>query len=168
MKRCVPPLLVLITMGILSTDAFGVLIPFSKERIAANGKHCVHGYDGNLGQVGVYYAGDASAFNETIRGAGRSETEEAFRPPYASKTVILHPGPMVVPEYVAKNDNISADWLITTWRGDHRGQSGWHMQVDVWLGGRIKLDALQIPEDFTVESGREIEDFVARRKKQDK
>ncbi len=36
------------------------------------------------------------------------------------------------------------------------------MQVDVWLGGQIKLDELQIPDDYTVESGGEIEEFIKR------
>jgi len=69
---------------------------------------------------------------------------------------------MVVPRYINKNGDISTDWLVTTWCGVHAGRSGWHLRVDVWLGRRIKLDELRIPEDFVVESGREIEDFVAR------
>ena len=40
------------------------------------------------------------------------------------------------------------------------------MQVDVWLGGKIKLDELRIPKGFVVKSGREIEDFVARHSNQ--
>ena len=138
MKRCIAALFVVITVSLFAKDVFAWLIPFSKERIAAAGKHCVHGYDGNHGQVGTYYAGEASAFNETINAAGKTEIEQALGQSFASKTVIVHPGPMVVPKYVAQRGDVATDWLITTSHGTHRGQSGRHMQIDVWLGGRIK------------------------------
>ena len=164
LKPWMAALLVLVTVSMLAKEAFALLVPFSKERIAAAGKHCVHGYDGNLGQVGMYFAGDASAFNEAIRLKAPSEIEEALRPAYASKKVVLHPGPMVVPDYVAGRDDLATDWLVTTWHEDQSGRLEWHLQIDIWLGGQIKLDELHIPVDFAVESGREIEDFVERRK----
>jgi hypothetical protein len=37
--------------------------------------------------------------------------------------------------------------------------------VDVWLGGRIKLDELRIPANVEVASGGEIEKFVTDREK---
>jgi hypothetical protein len=37
--------------------------------------------------------------------------------------------------------------------------------VDVWLGGRIKLNELRIPTDIEVVSGGEIEKFVEERKR---
>jgi hypothetical protein len=40
-----------------------------------------------------------------------------------------------------------------------------HLQIDVWVGGRIKLDELRIPAEFTVESGREIETFIEQHNK---
>ena len=159
MKRFIPIAFIVLTIGILTTEAFGWLTPFSKARIASYGKHCVHGYDGNFGHVGVYFAGDAQAFNKMISQAGESE-RDALSGPLASKTVILHPGSMVVPDYVAGNEIISTDWYTSTWRGNHGGRSGLHLHIDVWLGGQIKLDKLQIPEEYTVESGGEVEEFV--------
>ena len=156
--------LVFLNLGIFATDAFGLLVPFSKERIAAAGKHCVHGYDGNLGQVGTYYAGNASALNQYVLSLG--ETSRAPETSYATKVVTLHPGPMVVPEYLNPKSDISTDWLVTTWRGDSAGEPSWHIQIDVWLGGKIKLDELRIPKGFVVKSGREIEGFVARHSNQ--
>jgi hypothetical protein len=156
-------LLVLLSLGVFATEAWALLIPFSKERIAAQGKHCVHGFDGNFGHVGVYYAGDAAALNESIKQAAKVEKELAEEGKFASKTVILHPGSMAVPNYVSGRDDLATDWQVSSWRGEHKGKSGWHVQIDVWLG-RLKLDEVQIPEGFAVESGREIEDFVERRK----
>ena len=167
MRRYVLLVLVLLALGFYATEAWALLIPFSKERIAAQGKHCVHGYDGNFGAVGVYYAGDAAAVNESLKQTAKVEAELAEGGKFASKTVILHPGSTMVPNYVAGRDDLAADWQITSWRGEHKGKSGWHVQVDVWLG-RVKLDQLQIPEGFVVESGGEIEKFVEGRKKMEK
>lgn len=162
MKRCIPLLVALVTLIAFSTEAFAWLIPFSKERIAATGKYCVHGYDGNLGSVGKYFAGDAAAFNQEVLTIGKAKDGFGMETTFATRTVILHPGPKVVPRHIEPKSDITTDWLVTTWRGSRSGRSGLHVQVDVWVGGRIKLDELQIPADFTVESGREIEEFVER------
>lgn len=165
----IPPtaVLVLVTMGVLFQDASAWLSPFSKERIRAAGKYCVHGYDGNFGTVGTYYAGDAVAFNAQIAahfklGIVRRADELEVGGDYVTRTVVLHPGSKVVPRYLDKTGKLSTDWLVTSWRGDLAGEGGWHLRVDVWLGDRIKLDELRIPQGYAVKSGREIEDFVAR------
>lgn len=165
MKRSTVGLLVLAMLGFAAAEAFALLIPFSKERIAAHGKYCVHGYDGNFGAVGVYYAGDAAALNEHLLETAKQLREPTFATPVVSRKIILHPGPMILPEYLERERRTSTDWLQTTWFELETTKAEMHLQIDVWIGGRIKLDELRIPAEFTVESGREIETFVEQHNK---
>ena len=152
-----------------ATEVSAWLIPFSKARIAAAGKHCVHGYDGNFGAVGTYYAGDTAAINEQLANFGKPKTASIFNTSFVSKTVVLHVGPMVVPKYLDRKREIPTDWLVQTFRRSDSGKfGGLRLHVDIWLGGRVKLSELRIPADFTVKSGREIEDFLERQPKKEK
>jgi hypothetical protein len=158
MKRWLTILLVLTAASALTCEAFALLIPYSKERIAAHGKHCVGGYDGNFGATGTYYAGDVAALNEQLAALAKTNEE-------SPKTVIIHPGTMLVPRYLEADRDLSTDWLVTTWpgRGDERPVT--HLQVDIWLGSRIKLADLRIPTVFDVQSGDEIQAFIDQHKK---
>ncbi|MBT4864633.1 MAG: hypothetical protein HON53_05840 [Planctomycetaceae bacterium] len=171
MKKCFAALLVVVTVGVFANEVSAWLIPFSKARIAAAGKHCVHGYDGNFGAVGTYYAGDTAAINEQLANFGKPKIPSILNTPFVSKTVVLHVGPMVVPKYVAQNRKIPTDWLVQTFRrsdSDSGKFGGLRLHIDIWLGGRVKLNELRIPADFTVKSGGEIEDFIERQPKNKK
>jgi hypothetical protein len=149
--------------------ALVILIPFTDDRITASGKYCVHGFYGNHGAVGTYYAGAPSAFHEVLTTLLEAKEGPFSGPNFSSKKIVLHSGRGVVPSYVVPDKTISTDWLVQTWPvldSELKGPPAFHLQIDVWLGGNLELDKLKIPDGFTVESGGEIEAFVERYKTQ--
>ena len=160
MRKPLSILLILFTLGLFCSKTYGLLFPFSQDQIEAI-KHCVHGYEGNFGATGVYYAGDAAAFNETIADIAKQETDPKNGRPYASKTITIRPGPMTVPDFLVDDDTIKTDWVV---HSGHRQADGLgpDLSIEVWVGSSIKLDELVIPKGFTVKSGGEIEAFVKR------
>lgn len=168
MKRWITVMLVLVAAGMFAAEAFALKVDFTKEEVAAAGKHCVHGYTVNVTTVVAFFAGDAASFNEQLSTLGKSKHELQQDATFATKKVVLHPGPMVVSRYYKPERAISTDWSVTTWPEDRSNPSKVHLQIDIWLGGQIKLEELRIPADFEVVSGGEIEKFVEGRKSKSK
>ena len=147
------------------------LMPFSKDRIEAEGKNCVHGFMGNFGEDGIFYAGKTSELNEHLRALEANERN-------SEKTIIIHPGAMVLPGYLKPEHETSVDWLLSRRPNPpveskiklYKGPlpSTFRVQIDIWLGGNIKLDELKIPQDFEVRSSNELENFVAHHEQQSK
>ena len=146
-----------------TTSANALLIPFDKERIKAAGKNCLSGFDGNLGEVAIFYAGSTSDLNKYLRSF--SNENRPLGGKQLPLLVILHSGSSVLPEYLESNSKTAVDWRAYNSRtlqgeGGSNPENGFHLQVDIWLGENIKLSELQIPQDFEVRSSKEIQDFV--------
>jgi hypothetical protein len=148
----------------VASNVFALGSDFSAKQIAEVSKHCVHGYWVNE-LTSYYYRGDAAAFNAEIKKLDESPLPVMW----ASRKVILHIGPKKAasPWDKAPRD-IATDWSVTTWIGEEPpagdGSLPQHQKIEVWLGGNLKLEDLKIPEGYDVVSGREIEEFLAKRK----
>ncbi len=135
---------------------------FTPEQIAAQGKNCVHGYWVNLTSV-TYFTGDAATLNDHFGTLGLKA-----KATYATKKVVLHPGPKKASSpWDNAERNISTDWSVTLWL-DGGMNPGAHLQIDIWLGGQVKLEDLRIPADVEVVSGGEIEKFIQERMEKSK
>lgn len=141
--------------------------PFSDEQIAAEGINCVGGYHSTRGATEFavkFFAGNSSAFHEHVTRLGTTPTpsDAPFVPKYVTKVVVLHPGKKTISRIDQPKRDIAADWSVTTWPADSVGPMKFHLQIDVWFGGQIQLEQLDVPSAFVVVSGGEFEKFIDR------
>lgn len=110
----------------------------------------VYGYWCN-GTDRFCYAGDAEAFNEFVEGYARLKDTPLI--------VILHAGRE---EGGDENHRIPYDWLVhvefETWP---TGERVCEVILELWVGGQVELDKVNVPLNVKVKSGREIERFIA-------
>ena len=107
-----------------------------------------------------YYAGDAEAFGRFLRRYAEL-TDTPLR-------LVLHPGRGRVPVNVPKWPKTRFDWQLTVVNPPRRGgvvHRGYRppppaVVVEVYLGGSVALDDIDVPLNVDVASGREIEKFV--------
>lgn len=83
MKRLALGCLLLMSSAITSRQAFAVGKDFTKDELAAFGKHCVHGFWVNQ-QTVLFFAGDAAQLNRDLPKHLEGE--------YAPRKVVVHPG----------------------------------------------------------------------------
>ena len=159
-----------VVVSVLSTPtAFGLILPFGQEQIAAAGAGCVAGCSADHASCTAYFHGNTALLNECLESL--AEGNRHVRP----FKVILHVGTFEVddPEETLVTDAdhaapIAVDWsvrksclaekvLAGTCRHDQR-----EIVVDIWVANEIKLDDLRVPSVFKVESAGEIEQFVKR------
>ena len=158
MTRCVRLMLTLVVFGITASSAFGLGADHSKEELARRGPNCVHGYFVNWEDV-FFFAGDTAALNKFLEGYAKT--------PDAVLRVVLHPGPKKARSPWDKEDrDIPADWSLYVWNKGGPGGPPAPTRVDVWLGGKIKLDELRVPANVAVESGGEIDKFIEAHRQQ--
>jgi hypothetical protein len=104
--------------------------------------------------------------NDFFAYTGNTETLNAFLAQFAAlkaanAKVVLHAGKGQLGEFESKDNGIKTlDWRLDIIRWARPPEKP-GMTVHVWLGGNVNLDALKMPGDVTVESGQEIEKFVA-------
>jgi hypothetical protein len=116
----------------------------------------VHGYFVNSGDV-FFYAGDADAFNEFLEQCSKLED--------ADHELVLHPGKAKVRSpWDKEGRGIDGDWRLYADRRPRTPGKKYLVQVDLWLGGKVPLEGLKVPLNFSVRSGGEIEKFVADHK----
>ena len=131
----------------------------------ANRKDRVHGYFVNFTDV-FFYSGDTEALNDFLAAYGKLQG--------TTLEVVIHPGPMKARSpWDQKDRDLSVDWQLTTSSlgPSSRGngiEAKSTTRVDVWVGGKVKLDQLKVPENVKVRSGGEIEKFVERHAKESK
>jgi hypothetical protein len=163
MKRLVFGCLMLVIAGATAKEAFALGNDFTKEQIAAAGKHCVHGYWVNLQNV-LFFAGDVAQLNRDL--------PKYLQGDYASRKVVLHVGTKRAESpWDTKPRDTFADWSVNTWDDPAdaaKATPRFLLQIDIWLGSKISLEDLRIPEGFEVVSGGEIEKFIQQRKQQSK
>jgi hypothetical protein len=152
----------LVAIALVTTAAARVLalgVDLTPQEIAQRGKHCVHGYWINERQV-TFYAGDTAQLNRDLA--------KMLEGSYASRKVLIHAGTTSAGSPWDKaRRNIAADWSVDTYDDPDdaaRAVPRFRLQVDIWLGSKIKLDDLRIPPQFDVASAGEIEKFVQRHK----
>jgi len=107
-----------------------------------------------------YFKGDSGAFNAVLA-AYATLKDTPLR-------LILHPGRGTAREPWDKGTGTPAEWSITVvrrgWGAPKAtpGQAGKYVvTINLWLGGDVALDDLDVPLAVDVESGREIEKFIA-------
>lgn len=123
------------------------------------------GAHGPIADVRTYYSGDAAQLNSFLADYGAVATDNAV--------VVLHSGPMrITPRYTPNfgeepPDPRNADWMLHVaefFEGrpdvDQFKGEKFRYVVDIWLGGNISLDTLEVPANVEVRSGGEIEAFV--------
>ena len=121
----------------------------------------VHGYFVNFEDV-FFFRGDTRSLNAFL--------ERYAKLPGAELRVVLHPGKLAVRSPWDKQSRAAeGDWKLYASplsrervKADDFEPRRFHTRVDVWLGGSVTLDGLQVPDNVSVESGGEIEAFVQR------
>ena len=158
MARIIMTLGLLVWFSLPAALAFGLGKDHTKEVIAKR-ENCVHGYWVNWEDV-FFYAGDTAAFNKFIA--------EYSKMPAVRLRVVIHPGTKKARSPWDKADrNIPVEWSLYVWNtgGLPDPKTPAPTQVDLWLGGRVKLEEVTIPDNIEVVSSGEIEKFVEARQK---
>ena len=131
-----------------------------------NGENRVHGFFVNANDF-FFLTGDTEVLNEFLAGCAALKQTPV--------SVVLHPGVAFArsPWKPAKDAKpIRCQWRIDVMRrGGHpkapiregapKDRPGCVLLIHAWLDGNVELDELSVPEQFEVESGGEIEKFVA-------
>jgi hypothetical protein len=146
---------------VLSTEVFALGADHPKELLAKQGTNCVHGFFVNWVDV-FFFTGDAAACQAFVAEQAKEKGVRVL--------VTLHPGAKQARSPWDKADRGQADWMLTN--GDERGRVAGDdrklVRVDVWLGGKVKLEDLSFPAEVEVASGGEIEKFIEAHTKQKK
>ncbi|MEM8671379.1 MAG: hypothetical protein AAGG48_27915 [Planctomycetota bacterium] len=163
MNRAVLPLLlsVLFTMnqchGLGADHKPGKLPPHDSwpEGIynAVNQPHRVHGYWVNWSDT-FFYRGS----NEKLQEMAQKLSETKL-----TKTeVVLHAASGVAESPWSEKPVDSADWSVTVTGGDARKGLVSQIRIDIWVGGEVALDSLELPSNLKIKSGGEIESFIKK------
>jgi hypothetical protein len=141
----------------LTPGTMGRLSSWSEELIEVlETESLVMGMSGPIKDWYVYCAGDTRDLNLFLQAYARV--------PDAPLKLVLHPGNRSVnnpPVGKPVKEAIDVDWLLHIEKklGIDETQ---RISVDVWLGGNIELEDLVVPKNIDVQSGGEIENFVAQ------
>ena len=68
--------------------------------------------------------------------------------------VVVHAGKGIAKSPWSKKPVDTADWSVTI--------AGNSITVDIWLGGSVTLDQLDLPKNVNIQTGGEIEAFIQR------
>lgn len=124
-----------------------------KELVNREGR--VHGFWVNDEDV-FFYAGDTQALNQFL--------EVYAKLPKTALTVVIHPGLKNARSPWERQDrDLPTQWSLHT--GGDSKDGRFVTRVDVWLGGRIRLEHVRLPANVEAASGGEIERFVAEHNK---
>jgi len=131
----------------------------------ANSPLRVHGYFVNWEDI-FFYAGDVKALNGFLKEYGKLADTRL--------EVVLHPGKKKASSPWDKQPrDLEVDWKLYTTpfsadqiKNDKIEPGPFVTRVDLWLGGQIELEKLEVPQNVEVKSGGEIEQFIARHEKE--
>lgn len=171
----IPALAILITVGAMATPSRKPPAPLGADHPAhavnndgwpkgyaalINADNRVHGYWVNFEDV-FFLKGDGADLSKFIKACSTFADVDV--------EVVLHPGRLAVQSpWDESPREIEADWRSYTspfkivGEGTQRtiGEKRFQIVIDVWLGGRVKLEDLDIPVGVPVRSGGEIEAFI--------
>jgi hypothetical protein len=122
---------------------------------AVNRPSRVHGYWINSSDT-LFYKGMKSELNEMM--LKLSEANEG------KTVVVLHAASGIAQSPWSKNPIDTADWSVTISGSEAIASMQNQIKIDIWLGGSIGLDDLQVPPSVDLKSGGEIEAFIERYK----
>ena len=117
-----------------------------------------------------FFAGDTEDFNEFLQRCAKLKG--------GPTKLILHPGQgnrdTFEKRYLPSDGTIRFDWKVTVpqlveWDktklpASVRVTSSGEITVELWLGGQVDLSKVEVPLNLKVESGGEIEKFIAAHK----
>ena len=117
-------------------------------------------------RVDGYFAG----FSEHYLYHGNARSFNDFLVDYAALkdkplVLVLHPGRGTSEKLWGRdNKRVQApfEWEVQLLPVVVPGDIMHTIQVDLWLGGDVSLDELDVPENIEVQSGKEIEQFIAK------
>ena len=117
----------------------------SREQIVSRGATCVHGYWVNSSDV-FFHQGNANEFNRFVTELAKTQGSQLL--------VVLHPGGLKVQSpWATTYRNVPADWSVTTGpmaRRTPTDRGGDLLQIDLWLGGRVKFEAVRFPSNVEI------------------
>jgi len=127
----------------------------------ASSRNRVHGFTSTFGYADLWYAGDANAFNAYLAEYARLKD--------LPLQLVIHPAPgsklrQYVSEPRAHYDwELSVKWGISL-QADRRDDKaeGYAVTLHLYLSDAITLDDISVPANITVQSGDEIEQFIAK------
>lgn len=139
---------------------------FPPNLLKQYGEGAIHGYDVN-GDVVVYFQGDTRSLNKYLKKVATTT--------YGERSAVLHVGQTFAGSPWDKKDgqDKAKEKKLVDWRADtirrenNRSHVTARITVHIWLGNNIILDDLEIPSEFTVSSGGEIDAFIRDREKKD-
>lgn len=111
----------------------------------------VHGFWTNSSDV-FFYEGataDLNAMTKNLTDAGGTAIK-----------IVLHAGDGVAQSPWSKKPVGTADWNVTITSGNAKPKTKLMVTIDVWLGGSVSLDKLDLPSNAEIVSGNEIEEFI--------
>jgi hypothetical protein len=126
-----------------------------KELVNAEGR--VRGYSecGIVDSTHAYFAGAPQDFNSFLaRYAQLKDTPLAL---------VLHAGRGMTRSISDEEQQVPFDWQITVSRLKEAGGGEGHRYVatvDLWLGGQVGLEEIEVPLNLEVRSGGELEAFI--------
>ncbi len=176
--RCSNVILVVACLGLMCGQAFGLGADHPKGRPVSvddwpqglatlvNEENRVHGFFVNANDT-FFFVGSTEMLNGFLTGCAALEDTPA--------SLVLHPGTVVASSPWKRSKDkkpIPCQWRIDIMRrgwhpsapmreGAPKNNPGYVVKVHAWLDGNVKLDGLKVPEQIAVESGGEIEKFVA-------
>jgi hypothetical protein len=131
-----------------------------------------------LETLDIFFRGDLEDFNEMLKEYAKlgdllKKYAESGR---AQLTLTLHPGRGDVGSdagrSIATGKDIPFDWRITMTREGtlvpESEKRRYYVSVDLWLGGDVQLDKVEVPLNIDVKSGGEIEAFIAEHEEKQK
>ena len=178
MKRMMSPVLALLVSFICAAVAFGLSMNYApNSRITgpsdwpaglkelANYQGRVVAYVSWTVNTYMFYTGDTDRFNRFVARCAKVRETPV--------TVILHPGCGTTSPLGAHDPKVACDWGLSVLRRGSVPEAppfpsdnpGYVLRLDLWLGGPVELNKLQIPANVEVRSGGEIERFVADHEK---
>ena len=120
---------------------------------AVNQANRVHGYWINSSDTLFYKGSNAElkAMTRKLTSASGTKTE-----------IVLHAGTGAAKSPWSKSRVDTADWSVTIAGDDAITKTQNRITIDVWLGGSVTLDELDLPTTIKIKSGGEIEAFIKR------
>ena len=126
----------------------------------------------------IFFRGDHEDFNEMLKEYAKlgDSLKRYAESGSAQLTLTLHPGRGNVASagagMIGRDKNIPFDWQITMTREGtlvpDREKRRYFVSVDLWVGGDVNLDKVDVPLNIDVKSGGEIEDFIAKHEEERK
>ena len=132
-----------------SQEAIAIGGDHPKERLAAQGHNCVHGFFINESDV-FFYAGDAAEFSKFAADQAKKQGSKL--------RVVVHSGAKKARSPWDKADrDIPVDWSMTTgpmaWGTQKKGE-GKQVRIDLWLGGKVNKEDVKYPPGTEVSISR--------------